>query len=201
MDELFAELESIAMTVYWNGMDCEVLAATAHWLFALTPDGTLLAQVGKDAELAPFPAEHLVNALRLLDQGFRLEIRARVGGDDGVGLVGGQADCPSTGDRAVIDHHDVIGGETVQRGVHERRQGGGVQDRDVNGRIQCQFRQHEFERRVHLVVHVGDQGVTAHLLGDTVLGHEDTECRAVSVGHLDVAHGLDPKARQDTRPC
>lgn len=82
MDELFAELDAIPMTVDWNGMGCEVLAATAHWLFALTPDDTLLAQVGRDAELAPFPAEHLVNALRLLDQGFHLEIRARVGGGD-----------------------------------------------------------------------------------------------------------------------
>lgn len=82
MDELFAELDAIPMTVQWNGQDCAVLAATAHWLFAFTPDDMLLAQVGKDAELAPFPAEHLVNALRLLDQGFRLEIRARVGGGD-----------------------------------------------------------------------------------------------------------------------
>ena len=81
-DELAAELDSIPMTVTWDGQDCEVLSATKHWLFALTPRGTLLAQVGRDADLVPFAPENLVTTLRLADQGHTLEIRAKRGGED-----------------------------------------------------------------------------------------------------------------------
>lgn len=78
-DELAAELNSIPMMVTWEGKECEVLSANKDWLFALTPLGALLAQVGRDSDLVPFAPENLISTLRLADQGHVLEIRARVG--------------------------------------------------------------------------------------------------------------------------
>jgi len=78
-DELSAALSSIPLTVDYDGVECRVISATKNWLFALTPRGEVLAQVGRDNELAPFPAEHLVTTLRLADEGFAVEVRARRG--------------------------------------------------------------------------------------------------------------------------
>lgn len=81
-EELAAELNAIPMRVTWDGQECEILSATQDWLFVLTPRGGLLAQVGRDNELVPFAPENLVSTMRLADQGYKLDIRARRNGED-----------------------------------------------------------------------------------------------------------------------